>query len=164
MRPGVLARSAFRYNPAMPKPTVFIGSSTEQLATAHALAERLRAFANPTVWDNAEFELNESIFDGLLKAAQVTDYAVFVFDPDDVTRIRNVDSQTVRDNGCLSSACSSAGWVKGERSGSAHGQAKAITSRLISSESLICHSLGRRCISTSPSSAPSGKPPNGFEA
>jgi hypothetical protein len=82
----------------MPKPTVFIGSSTEQLATAHALAERLRAFANPTVWDNAEFELNESIFDGLLKAAQVTDYAVFVFDPDDVTRIRNVDSRTVRDN------------------------------------------------------------------
>jgi len=82
----------------MPQPTVFIGSSTEQLATAHALAERLRPFAKPTVWDNAEFALNESIFDGLLKAAHLADYAVFVFDPDDVTRIRNVDTRTVRDN------------------------------------------------------------------
>jgi len=82
----------------MSKPTVFIGSSTEQLATARALAEGLLPFAKPTVWDNAAFELNESIFDGLLKAAQLTDYAVFVFDPDDVTRIRNVDVRTVRDN------------------------------------------------------------------
>lgn len=82
----------------MLKPTVFIGSSTEQLATARALAERLGEFAKPIVWDNADFELNESIFDGLLKAAELTDYAVFVFDPDDVTRLRNVDSRTVRDN------------------------------------------------------------------
>jgi hypothetical protein len=33
-----------------------------------------------------------------LKAAQLTDYAIFVFDGDDVTRTRGVDAQTVRDN------------------------------------------------------------------
>jgi hypothetical protein len=82
----------------MAKPSVFIGCSTEQLPTAHALAARLRSFAAPTVWDNAEFELNESVFDGLLKAAELADYAIFVFDPDDITRIRKVDHRTVRDN------------------------------------------------------------------
>lgn len=68
------------------------------MSTARALAARLRSFAAPTVWDNAEFELNESVFDGLLKAAELADYAIFVFDPDDITRIRNADHRTVRDN------------------------------------------------------------------
>lgn len=82
----------------MLNPTVFIGSSTEQLPTARAVEECLRPFAKATVWDNAEFALNESIFDGLLRAAHLADYAVFVFDPDDVTNIRGRDSRTVRDN------------------------------------------------------------------
>ena len=82
----------------MAPPTVFIGSSREQSPTARALAERLKEFSTPTVWDEAPFALNESIFDGLLKAAQVSDYAVFVFEPDDVTRVRGVDVRAVRDN------------------------------------------------------------------
>jgi hypothetical protein len=82
----------------MASPTVFIGSSREQLPVARALAAQLRAFSTPTVWNEAPFELNEHIFDGLLNAAQVSDYAVFVFEPDDVTRVREVDVRTVRDN------------------------------------------------------------------
>src|SRR5262245_60995126 len=82
----------------MGQPTVFIGSSTEQLPTARALAKRLKDFSAPVVWDEAPFQLNAAILEGLLKAAQETDYAVFVFEPDDVTRIRSTDARTVRDN------------------------------------------------------------------
>jgi hypothetical protein len=82
----------------MAVPTVFIGSSREQSHTAHALAERLKDFSTPMVWDQTPFALNEPIFDGLLKAVHASDYAVFVFEPDDVTRMRDVDFRTVRDN------------------------------------------------------------------
>jgi hypothetical protein len=79
-------------------PTVFIGSSTEQLPTARALADSIRPFSRATVWNEAPFELNESIFGGLLKEVERTDFAVFVFEPDDVTQIRNVAARTIRDN------------------------------------------------------------------
>jgi len=79
-------------------PTVFVGSSREQLQTAHALCALLTPFSNPTVWDSAPFTLNEPAFDSLLKAAQVSDYAVFIFEPDDVTQKRHVNHRAIRDN------------------------------------------------------------------
>jgi hypothetical protein len=82
----------------MPRPTVFIGSSREQLPTARALASRLEDFATVRVWDNVPFELTQSIFDGLLQTAKDSDYAVFVFEPDDLAVVRDVDLRTVRDN------------------------------------------------------------------
>jgi CAP12/Pycsar effector protein, TIR domain len=82
----------------MPRPTVFIGSSREQVATARALAQRLDEFSTATVWEEAPFELNQSIFDGLLLAAKDSDYAVFVFEPDDVAVVRDASVRTVRDN------------------------------------------------------------------
>ena len=83
---------------AMDGPIVFIGSSREHLTTARALAECLRGSTRVTVWDEAPFALNDSIFDGLLKEADRADYAIFVFDDDDVTRIRGLEVRTVRDN------------------------------------------------------------------
>ena len=82
----------------MALPTVFIGSSTEHLPTARALAKVLGGFAKPTVWEDAPFELNASTLDGLLAEAERADFAVFVFDNDDTVRIRNVAVRTVRDN------------------------------------------------------------------
>jgi CAP12/Pycsar effector protein, TIR domain len=82
----------------MSRPTVFIGSSREQLPTARALARQLGEFATATVWDRAPFELNQSIFDGLLHAAKDSDYAVFVFEPDDLAVVRDSNLRTVRDN------------------------------------------------------------------
>ena len=81
----------------MPVPTVFIGSSTEQISTARALKAHLDTFAKATVWDEAAFELNTSIFGALLKAADCFDFAVFVFDADDVALIRQSEARTVRD-------------------------------------------------------------------
>lgn len=82
----------------MPVPTVFIGSSSEQLPTARALKTCLSSFAEAIVWDEAVFDLNESIFGGLLQAADKYDFGVFVFDADDVLRIRHAQVTTVRDN------------------------------------------------------------------
>jgi hypothetical protein len=78
--------------------TVFIGSSHEHLKTAHALKTCLSSFADATVWDEAAFDLNESIFGGLLQAADSYDFGVFVFDADDVAVIRDNKTPTVRDN------------------------------------------------------------------
>jgi hypothetical protein len=83
----------------MAAPTVFIGSSSEQLSAARALKACMRPFAQVTVWDEPEaFRLNQSIFDGLLEAADRFDFAVFIFGADDVAVIRKAESRIVRDN------------------------------------------------------------------
>jgi hypothetical protein len=46
----------------MPIPTVFIGSSSERLKTAHALKTCLDTFVEATVSNDAAFESNESVF------------------------------------------------------------------------------------------------------
>jgi CAP12/Pycsar effector protein, TIR domain len=81
------------------KPTVFIGSSSKQLDTAYALKGCLELFATPTVWnEKGALGLNESIFGALLKATDRFDFAVFIFDADDVARIRRSKVKVVRDN------------------------------------------------------------------
>jgi Predicted nucleotide-binding protein containing TIR-like domain len=80
------------------KPTVFIGSSSEQLPTAYALKGCLEPFAIATVWNEGALELNESIFGALLKATDRFDFAVFIFDADDVAMIRKSKVGVVRDN------------------------------------------------------------------
>ena len=55
--------------------------------------------AEVTVWDEAaEFALNESTLDGLIKVADGYDFALLVFGSDDSTVIRGAASAVVRDN------------------------------------------------------------------
>ena len=83
----------------MNRPTVFIGSSFERIHTAEALKAGLVPYADATVWDEVGvFEQNDSIFGGLLRAADLFDFAVFVFDTDDEALIRRSRVQVVRDN------------------------------------------------------------------
>jgi hypothetical protein len=83
----------------MTKPTVFIGSSSESLGTAAALKLGLQPYADATVWnEGGAFEQNESVFGGLLRAADQFDFAVFVFDADDRALIRHSRVKVVRDN------------------------------------------------------------------
>ncbi len=83
----------------MNRPTVFIGSSSERIQTAEALKAGLVPYAEATVWNEAgAFEQNDSIFGGLLRAADQFDFAVFVFDADDKALIRHSRVQVVRDN------------------------------------------------------------------
>ena len=79
------------------KPTVFIGSSTEQLNIARAVNAALDHDAHCNVWtygfDPSKFTL-ESLEDEIRKS----DFAVFVVVPDDITISRNKKIASPRDN------------------------------------------------------------------
>lgn len=80
------------------KPRLFIGSSTEALDIAYAIQENLAYDSNPTVWTQGIFELSSNTLDDLLTSLDNFDFGIFVFNPDDVSRIRNNKVTTVRDN------------------------------------------------------------------
>jgi predicted nucleotide-binding protein len=86
------------YTHSMPRPKVFIGSSTEQLETAYVVAKLLDSCADAIVWDKLEFAPGLSIFDKLLNAADQFDFAVFIFKGDDLANIRGSRRSIVRDN------------------------------------------------------------------
>lgn len=82
----------------MPKPNVFIGSSVEGLNVAYAVQQNLMHEAEVTVWDQGVFELSRTTMESLTKVLSESDFAVFVFSPDDLVRIRDLTSPAVRDN------------------------------------------------------------------
>lgn len=79
-------------------PKIFIGSSAESLKIAYAIQESLDSDALCKVWTQGIFELSGNTLDNLLKAAQDCDYSIFVFQPDDISQIRNEQFRIVRDN------------------------------------------------------------------
>jgi len=69
------------------RPTLFIGSSSESLDVAYAAQRNLEAVAEAVVWTQGIFELTRSYLESLIDALDDTEFALFVFGPDDVTRI-----------------------------------------------------------------------------
>lgn len=82
----------------MAKPRVFIGSSVEGLNVAYAVQQNLLHDAEVTVWDQGVFELSKTTIESLSKALQESDFAIFVFSPDDLVRIRSTSTSVIRDN------------------------------------------------------------------
>lgn len=80
------------------KPEMFVGSSVEALKIARAIQENLEDDALCTVWTQGIFNLSGNAPDNLLKAVEKFDFAIFVFQPDDITQIRDNILRTVRDN------------------------------------------------------------------
>ncbi len=80
------------------KPRLFIGSSTEGLDVANAIHQELQRDAEVTVWNQGLFELSKTIYDQLLTKAIETDFAVLVFTPDDIVKIRDSNFISARDN------------------------------------------------------------------
>jgi tetratricopeptide (TPR) repeat protein len=80
------------------KPKLFIGSSVEGLPIGYAIQKNLRRVAEVTIWDQGVFLLSATTLESLLSAAPRFDFAAFVFSPDDVTKIRQEEHSTVRDN------------------------------------------------------------------
>lgn len=80
------------------KPKLFVGSATEDLDIAYAVQENLDRDADVSVWTQGVFEPSKSTIESLVIALKVSDLAVFIFSPNDVTRIRDSHEPTVRDN------------------------------------------------------------------
>lgn len=80
------------------KPALFIASSFESLALAHALHENLEHVAEVTVWDQDVFTPSKFTLESLLEILEASDFGVFIFSPDDVVRMRDIEKAVVRDN------------------------------------------------------------------
>ncbi|NOT94502.1 nucleotide-binding protein [Ferruginibacter sp.] len=80
------------------KPKLFIGSSSEALEVANAIQENLNYDAEVTVWNQGIFKLSSTSLTDLIAAVSKSDFAIFVFNPDDISIIREQNYATVRDN------------------------------------------------------------------
>ncbi len=79
-------------------PRVFIGSSTEALSIAYALQTSIEFDSEPTVWTQGIFQPSSFTLKDLINALQSFDFAVFIFNSDDVVTMREQSMQAVRDN------------------------------------------------------------------
>jgi hypothetical protein len=80
------------------KPRLFIGSSSEALPIARAIQKELSGDLLVTIWDQDVFRPGTFTVEALLNQVRQTHFALFVFAPDDVTRLRKKTYSAVRDN------------------------------------------------------------------
>ena len=80
------------------KAKLFIGSSSEGRNVAYAIQEALINDAYVTVWDQEIFNLSHNYLQDLLTVKDDSDFAIFVFTPDDIVQIRDQKKLIPRDN------------------------------------------------------------------
>ena len=79
-------------------PQIFIGSSSEGLATARALEVHLQKHADITLWTNGAFRPGISYLQSLLDALDKFDFAILIITPDDLIETRDITYASPRDN------------------------------------------------------------------
>ncbi|WP_235941527.1 TIR domain-containing protein [Paenibacillus puerhi] len=82
----------------MEKSKLFIGSARETIKYVNALHRLLGYHAEVTPWHAGTFEANHSTMESLERRLHATDFAVFVFSPDDVVHMRDKVYLSPRDN------------------------------------------------------------------
>jgi len=82
----------------MPKPSLFIGSSTEGLEFARALRTLLVHDVEATLWNEGFFQLGNTFIETLVNSLPRFDFAVLVLTPDDLVKSHDVDLLGPRDN------------------------------------------------------------------
>lgn len=82
----------------MKKPKVFIASSVEGVAVAYETQTALEHNCDPTVWPQGVFRPSTPPLDALIRQLENSDFAIFVFTPDDEVTMREATANTVRDN------------------------------------------------------------------
>ncbi|MEL6560490.1 MAG: nucleotide-binding protein [Bacteroidota bacterium] len=81
-----------------PNPKIFIASSSEGLNVAYALQENLEHNADVTVWTQDIFKASNYTLESLVSSISKFDFAIFIFAFEDISRIRNEELRTTRDN------------------------------------------------------------------
>lgn len=79
------------------KPKIFIASSVEGLEIAKIVNVKLEYITEPTLWTDV-FKLSSITLLSLIEKAEETDFAIFIFTPDDKVSIRDNKKNIVRDN------------------------------------------------------------------
>jgi hypothetical protein len=80
-------------------PRIFIGSSTQNLSVARAMADCFLARNfRPLVWDEGLFHQGESTFDGLLRNSKEVEFGIFIWGASDVTITAGQSIPAARDN------------------------------------------------------------------
>ncbi|UKS30388.1 nucleotide-binding protein [Paenibacillus sp. HWE-109] len=77
---------------------LFIGSSAESIEVAEALQSNLHFTFDVTIWSQLLFPPSHTTLAPLIKQAKASDFAVFVFQPNDLTLLRDSLVSSVRDN------------------------------------------------------------------
>lgn len=80
------------------KTRIFIGSSMEGLPVAQRIKEFFEPEYDCFVWNDGIFQFNEGFLETLLKSASLFDFGFMVFAADDISKIRNNEYLTTRDN------------------------------------------------------------------
>lgn len=82
------------------KQSIFIGSSTESIKTAHQVQEYFKAEYDCFIWTDHFFELNFAAYQNLCQKAACFDYAIFIGGKDDAVLRRSTKSRKTapRDN------------------------------------------------------------------
>jgi predicted nucleotide-binding protein/Tfp pilus assembly protein PilF len=93
-----MLRSLTITNIPMAKPKIFIGSSVEGLSIAYSIQQNLTHDAEITVWSQGVFELSQTSIESLVNVLEKSDFAIFVFSPDDIIKMRKEEFLVVRDN------------------------------------------------------------------
>jgi hypothetical protein len=77
----------------------FLSSSSEQLPVAKAIESNLAAEGfEPTLWSREAHAASEYNLEALIRETRSSDFAVFVFAPDDRVIVRGEEYYSVRDN------------------------------------------------------------------
>lgn len=80
------------------RPRIFIGCATENIEMATAIQRNLQFEALCITWPQALIGISSTTVDELLKAVGNADYAIFVFAPNDIVKIREHEKVQPRDN------------------------------------------------------------------
>jgi hypothetical protein len=79
-------------------PSLFIGSSSEDLDIAHEVELHLENEALVTLWKNGPFGFGEATLESLMNALDQFDFAVMVLNPNDLLESRGQEYKSPRDN------------------------------------------------------------------